>query len=67
VGFIGGLTMKKEDITALHILRQLEKELGTKKGLEVFEWYSMTYGIYIGMEETGKKIPSSVVYEVFGI
>jgi len=58
--------MNKTKKTALDVLRQLERELGAKEGLKMFEWYCENYGIYVGMEETGHEIPSTVLYEVFG-
>ena len=50
--------MKK---TMYDVMRQLEKELGAKEGLEVFEWYCTTYHVNVGSD-----CPDTIRYEVFG-
>jgi hypothetical protein len=50
------------EITMYEVLKQLEKELGVKEGMEVFEWYCKTYNVTVG-----DVAPDTIKYEVFGI
>ena len=52
-----GVRMK----TMLDVMRQLEKELGAKEGLAIFEWYCKNYDVGVG-----DVAPSAIRYEVFG-
>lgn len=52
------LNMEK---TMVDVMRQLEKELGVKEGLAMYEWYCVTYSL-----NAGDKVPSTILYEVFG-
>ena len=47
--------------TMVDVMRQLEKELGVKEGLKMFEWYCENYHVYLDSE-----VPSTILYEVFG-